>query len=439
MPASLDVLATYLPGVLRAALTAAGRGEVDPAVYDFEGAVLAVEIAGESGPAAQAGDLSPERAGELARRLNTRLGRFVELCGAYGGDVLEFTGAGLLAFWPGGSSPWGQLRAARRAACCGLSLAEARGTGEGAPEGLRVGIGVGHVRLLLVGGELGRWECAVSGSGLAAAIGARREAGPGEVVADGSAVVAWSRGAGAEARGRRLAGGALALDGLAGVVTVEPAATPLLSESVAAAARSFLPGAVRARLDAGLSGWLAELRRVAVLVVGLPGLDLSGEHGLSNAQAAVSAVQRCLYRYEGALDKSVGFEGGLALRCALGLPPLAHADDPVRALRAACAIAEVMAERGTICQIGISTGSVFCGTVGGGGRCEYTLVGGPVDLAERLMRAAGNGAIWCDGATFRRANRRSTTRAQRPRSGARSPRSVTSRSRGTRRPSWPSA
>ncbi|HYZ29035.1 MAG TPA: adenylate/guanylate cyclase domain-containing protein [Thermoleophilaceae bacterium] len=64
-----------------------------------------------------------------------------------------------------------------------------------------------------------------------------------------------------------------------------------------------------------------------------------------------------------------------------------HAD---RALDAACEIAEAVEERfGDRLQIGIgiNSGPVIAGSVGGGGRLEFTVIGDPVNVAARVERA----------------------------------------------------
>ena len=56
-------------------------------------------------------------------------------------------------------------------------------------------------------------------------------------------------------------------------------------------------------------------------------------------------------------------------------------------------------------SIGISTGDVFCGTVGNSTRCEFAMVGDKVNTSARLMCKIGSqGGILTDNATFVAAN-----------------------------------
>ncbi|MCK7485418.1 MAG: adenylate/guanylate cyclase domain-containing protein [Bacillus subtilis] len=149
---------------------------------------------------------------------------------------------------------------------------------------------------------------------------------------------------------------------------------------------SLYPGAIINRLTAGQSGWIAELRRVTVLFINLPDIDQKTE--LAEAQNLARLVQRSVYRYEGSINKINVDDKGITLVAALGLPPFAHEDDPARGVQAALMIRKELAGLKVRSFIGITTGRIFCGSIGNDSRREYTTIGNAVNLSARLMGAA---------------------------------------------------
>ncbi len=113
-----------------------------------------------------------------------------------------------------------------------------------------------------------------------------------------------------------------------------------------------------------------------------------------------------VYRFGGIVNTLAG-DGLMALFGA----PIAHEDDPRRAVRAALAIRETLtglaetirAERGIELQarIGVHTGPVVVGTVGNSFKMDYTAIGDTTNLAARLQTAARPGAILVSEATHR--------------------------------------
>ena len=62
------------------------------------------------------------------------------------------------------------------------------------------------------------------------------------------------------------------------------------------------------------------------------------------------------------------------MSCPSGLPPLFHGDDPLRAVCAARDLIEFSKVAGLEApRIGIATGTVFCGLIGGETRREFTV------------------------------------------------------------------
>ena len=112
-----------------------------------------------------------------------------------------------------------------------------------------------------------------------------------------------------------------------------------------------------------------------------------------------------MYRHEGSFNKLSLDDKGLTLVAALGLPPFAHSDDPARGVQTAIEIQDRLRELDVRGAIGVASGRVYCGEIGGRGRREYTVIGDKVNLAARLMQAAP-GIILCDRATRQAARTR---------------------------------
>ncbi len=84
--------------------------------------------------------------------------------------------------------------------------------------------------------------------------------------------------------------------------------------------------------------------------------------------------------------------------------PVAHGDEPARAVRAADAIQRAMPDVGApfgrtlAAHVGIAAGEVVASGVGAGAHRAYTVIGPSVNLASRLVGVAGPGEIVLDGA-----------------------------------------
>jgi class 3 adenylate cyclase/energy-coupling factor transporter ATP-binding protein EcfA2 len=118
------------------------------------------------------------------------------------------------------------------------------------------------------------------------------------------------------------------------------------------------------------------------------------------ADSVLSEVAAVVEAYDGHVDAFRG-DGVIALFGAT----TAHADDPLRALRAARdaleAIRRIGRGRGidTRARAGVATGVSVVGFVGGGRMRSHTAMGSSVNLASRLENAAGAGEVWVDAVT----------------------------------------
>ncbi|GAB4422376.1 MAG: adenylate/guanylate cyclase domain-containing protein [Anaerolineae bacterium] len=120
---------------------------------------------------------------------------------------------------------------------------------------------------------------------------------------------------------------------------------------------------------------------------------------------AMSLLVEVLQKYDGTVDKFTG-DGLMALFGA----PLAHENDPERAIRAALEMQYALKplqrrlkESYDIefeARIGINTGPVIAGNLGSDFHMEYTVIGDTVNLASRLETAARPGTILVSEDTY---------------------------------------
>ena len=173
-------------------------------------------------------------------------------------------------------------------------------------------------------------------------------------------------------------------------------------ENTASGLRAYVPSQVAERLSDG--AMTQQELEVTVLFSDIRGFSTIAER-LSAREIAdvvgrhLSAMAEVVAGHGGTIDK---FQGD-AVMAIFGAPdPLP--DHAERALRCAISMqmrqAELNAEGwGTDSVpelhvgIGLNTGTVIAGAVGGGGRLEYTVIGDAVNVAQRLQSEADGGEI----------------------------------------------
>ncbi|WP_373047366.1 adenylate/guanylate cyclase domain-containing protein [Vulgatibacter sp.] len=174
----------------------------------------------------------------------------------------------------------------------------------------------------------------------------------------------------------------------------------------------FLGAGLAAELAADLDGGSHMEEREATLLFA----DISGFTPLTERLPAARVVElldgfyrrmaRVVFAHGGTVDKFIGD----AVMAIFGAPRRGE-DDAARALDAALsmrtAFDEMMAgwpeaDRCSL-RIGVNTGRVLAGTVGGEERLEYTAVGDAVNVAARLVGEASPGQIVAGSSTVRAA------------------------------------
>jgi class 3 adenylate cyclase len=132
--------------------------------------------------------------------------------------------------------------------------------------------------------------------------------------------------------------------------------------------------------------------------------ELVDSHSLDEVLSALNTyldiLTQLVYRHHGDVNKYMG-DGFLSV--------FADADD---AVKAGCAIQQAAANfnrhqsaRGELVfpiRIGIDTGQIATVSLGSHNRQDRTVIGMPVNLAERLQGKAPPGAVWLSQATFDR-------------------------------------
>jgi class 3 adenylate cyclase len=183
-------------------------------------------------------------------------------------------------------------------------------------------------------------------------------------------------------------------------------------EIAATAFRSFVPEQVAAKLQASGSTELREELEATILFSDIRGYSTLAER-LSPGDVAelvgrhLKAMAEVIIDHGGMVDQFVGD----AVMAVFGAPePIHdHADRAIRcalAMQARQAALNLEVEAGTDARasigigIGLNTGRVVAGTVGGGGRLEYTVVGDVVNVAARLQSVAQAGEIVAGAATI---------------------------------------
>lgn len=167
---------------------------------------------------------------------------------------------------------------------------------------------------------------------------------------------------------------------------------------------------------------LGDRREVTILF-----LDIRGFTKLSERMSAEDVVKflvnffnrvsEPVFSGEGAIDKFIGD----AMLAVFGFP-VAHGDDPYRAVAAAIQIQQIIAdynrERSTwglepvAVGIGINTGMVVAGNVGCERKLDYTVIGDAVNVASRLCSIAKAHEILISDSTYDRIRRRVSAESQ---------------------------
>ncbi|GAB4430685.1 MAG: adenylate/guanylate cyclase domain-containing protein [Chloroflexi bacterium OHK40] len=391
-PAQIRTLVSYLPPAVARAIHADPRPLEAPRHERFPAAVLLADVSGFTALTEALAGRGASGVEELTTLLNRYFSRMIGLLEAAGGEVVQFSGDALMAIFPADQEaqlPQAVARAGEAARHMQAAMDEfatlATSTGDHVLA-MKIAIGAGKVLAMSIGGVFSRWQYIIAGAPLRQVAEGEQAARRGEIVfsPEARALLAVSPGPGAP---RRIIAPADLDWSHADTATLE-------------ALRLHIPRAITARLSAVEERWLAELRRMSVVFIGVGGLEDTGDDSVGYFHACMRALQEVTYRYEGSLNKFQVDDKGVIGILLFGAPPMAHADDPLRAVRCALDLQRAAELLGLRMAVGVTTDQVFAGPVGSRTRREYTVMGDAVNLAARLMQRAGPGGVLCDYSTY---------------------------------------
>lgn len=331
----------------------------------------------------------PRRGPELLTdELDRVYGALITEVHRFRGSVIAFSGDAITVFFDDETGV--------NAVGCGLSLqavmARHRGT-QHRSLALKVGIAAGELRRFVVGDPEFQIFDVVAGRVLDRMAAAEKHASPGDVVVD--AQVAESLGPRGSYAATR--GGADApfrvVQSLTGAALPVPWSTQ--GSWGPGELRPWVPRPLRDRLEERSSLAVTELRACVALFLQFEGIDFDADDAAgSKLDAYVRWVQSVVAAHEGILAGIITGDKGCYLYIGFGAP-IAHKDDAARAVSAAAQLIHPPAALGELrtLRIGINQGRMRVGPYGGPERRTYGMLGGPVNVAARLMTAAQNGQI----------------------------------------------
>lgn len=163
---------------------------------------------------------------------------------------------------------------------------------------------------------------------------------------------------------------------------------------------TFVPKPVLVALRAESNHQIGELRTVTTLFLSVDSYDPIANRDPASLQSFFLIAQQVLQVTGGFMRQFLIDDKGCVLILMWGVPLYTYANNCSRAIFSAYNICtRSLREAGHRCSVGITTGNVFCGTIGAAERSDYVGIGNEVNLAARFM-AKAKGHILVDRATF---------------------------------------
>ena len=365
-----------------------------------DGTVLFADISGFTPLTEALTDAYGPRRGieETSRQINAVYEALIAAVDRCGGSVIGFAGDAITCWF-------GEAGAAARATACAFAQQAAMGAFGGLhlPDGRTVALAVkvtvtsGPVRRFVVGDPAIQRLDTLAGTTVARVGEGEQLCRRGEVLVDEPTAGLLSAGIQAlEWRTNQETGTRFAVLGAA---PPAPAAAQVPAPALALdQVREWVLPAIAARELAGLGAFVTEFRPALSLFARFSGIDYEQDDAGARLDAFIVHAQRIVHDYGGTLLQLTIGDKGSYIHAVFGAP-VAHEDDPRRAVKAALALQELPQSLGGMepLQIGLTRGVLSAGVLGSSTRRTYNTWGDEVNLAARVMGIAAPGETLLSG------------------------------------------
>lgn len=388
------LFASFIPRYLARLLETTGPEDLANRPLPKSAALLFCDISGFTPLSEALGRHGKAGTEELTIHLNAYFQALLDVVEGWGGDTVKFGGDAVTVLFEKGERE--ELAGALRRACaCGLDILSTLGASRQAktPWGifdlrLKIGASAGPLLAGVLGDPELQMEHILAGTALDRMAEAEHHASPGDLVVDAALQFLAGAGLVLEPEGEGFA----RVKGLTGSAGRPPHGD--IPRPEAERVRPFLLPSVYGQLEAGSEALLSDHRPVVTVFAAFTGLDYADPKSLHRLDAYFRRVAALLRGYGGSFNRMDMGDKGSKFLCFFGAPE-SYENNEERAVAFALALRALEDEMPWLgCQrVGISAGTAYCGLMGSAERREYTVMGDAVNVAARLMGAAGEVGI----------------------------------------------
>ena len=327
--------------------------------------------------------------------LNRYFHEMIEIIHGSGGQVMKFGGDAILCFFPGEETLPAALGAAARMQAKMPAFEKIKTPVKRFTLKMKIGVARGEVLLAGLGDPTLRCDYAFAGAPVDATSDAEHHANAGDVILAAPRGVPLIPGIDSE----EVSPGFFRIFSIP--ESERPPETPVPGRE--SDARPWLIAEVADLISGGFERYVGALQDTVPVFLQFTGFSYSRETlDLRRLDEFFRVLMTLTAQYEGRLNRiSMGDKGSTALL--LFGAPRAVEQKENRAAQWAFELRQVVRRNfsGLTVRVGMSSGRVFAGIVGGAGRWDYTIMGDVVNFAARLMQGAEPDQI-CASEDFRR-------------------------------------